>query len=71
MTNTLLVLKIAWQKFFKLLPLFCPFYIFQSWCFISDLKQGLSGGAGGKNLPPIQDTQETWVRSLGWEDPLE
>ena len=24
-----------------------------------------------KNLPAMQGTQETWVRSLGWEDPLE
>ena len=24
-----------------------------------------------QNLPAVQDTQETWVRSLGWEDPLE
>ena len=24
-----------------------------------------------KNLPAMQETQETWVRSLGWEDPLE
>ena len=23
-----------------------------------------------KNLPATQETQETWVRSLGWEDPL-
>ena len=23
-----------------------------------------------KNLPAIQETQETWVPSLGWEDPL-
>jgi len=21
--------------------------------------------------PPMQETQETWVQSLGWEDPLE
>ena len=21
-----------------------------------------------KNLPALQETQETWVRSLGWED---
>ena len=21
-----------------------------------------------KNLPPVQETQETWVQSLGWED---
>ena len=25
----------------------------------------------GKNLLPTQETQETWVRSLGQEDPLE
>ena len=24
-----------------------------------------------KNLPATQEAQETWVRSLGWEDPLE
>ena len=24
-----------------------------------------------KNLPAFQETQETWVWSLGWEDPLE
>ena len=24
-----------------------------------------------KNLPAMQKTQETWVRSLGWEGPLE
>ena len=24
-----------------------------------------------KNLPAIQQTQETWIGSLGWEDPLE
>ena len=24
-----------------------------------------------KNLPAIQETQETWVQSLGREDPLE
>ena len=24
-----------------------------------------------KNPPAMQDTQETWVRFLGWEDPLE
>ena len=24
-----------------------------------------------KNLPAVQETQETWVRSLGWEDSLE
>ena len=24
-----------------------------------------------KHLPAVQETQETWVQSLGWEDPLE
>ena len=24
-----------------------------------------------KNLPAVQETQEMWVRFLGWEDPLE
>ena len=24
-----------------------------------------------KNLPAVQELQERWVRSLGWEDPLE
>ena len=24
-----------------------------------------------KNLPAMQETQETWVQSLSWEDPLE
>ena len=28
-------------------------------------------GSGVKNLPAMQEMQEMWVRSLGWEDPLE
>ena len=24
-----------------------------------------------KNLPAVQETVGTWVRSLGWEDPME
>ena len=24
-----------------------------------------------KNLPAMQETQEMWIQSLGWEDPLE
>ena len=30
--------------------------------------KGFPGGSDGKNLPAMQ---ETWVQSLGWEDPLE
>ena len=33
-------------------------------------KGGLEGLLG-KNLPSLQETQATWVRSLGPEDPLE
>ena len=32
------------------------------------LKPGFPGGSVVKNLPAIQETQETWVRSLGMED---
>ena len=28
-------------------------------------------GSAVKNPPAVQETQETWVRSLGWEAPLE
>ena len=30
-----------------------------------------SGGLAVKNLPALQEIQETWVLSLGGEDPLE
>ena len=29
------------------------------------------GVSAVKNPPAMQELQETWVRSLGWEDPLE
>ena len=32
---------------------------------------GFPGGSAGKNLPAMQELQQTWVRSLGQEDPLE
>ena len=32
---------------------------------------GFPGGSAAKNLSAMEDTQETWVRSLGWEDLLE
>ena len=28
-------------------------------------------GSVVKNLPAMQEMQEIWVQSLGWEDPLE
>ena len=33
--------------------------------------QGLPRCSVVKNLPANAKTQETWIRSLGWEDPLE
>ena len=30
-----------------------------------------SSGSTVKNLPAMQETQEVWVKSLGWEDSLE
>ena len=40
--------------------------------YIKHLEQGLGSPSGSvvKNSPAIQEPQETWVRSLGWEDPL-
>ena len=32
---------------------------------------GLPGGSVAKHLPAMQETQEMWVRSLNWGDPLE
>ena len=32
---------------------------------------GFPGSSAVKNTPTMQETQETWVQSLGWEDPLE
>ena len=33
--------------------------------------KSFSGGSDGKNLPAMQEPQETLVQSLGQEDPLE
>ena len=35
------------------------------------LFSGLLQWLTSKDLPAMQKTQEPWVRSLGWEDPLE
>ena len=33
--------------------------------------RGLPDGSVVKNLPAMMETEETWVQSLGREDPLE
>ena len=35
------------------------------------MPQGFPGGSVEKNPPAVQETEETRVRSLGWEGPLE
>ena len=37
----------------------------------SATKVGFPGGSAVKNLLVSSELQEAWVRSLGWEDPLE
>ena len=32
---------------------------------------GFPCGSTVKNLPAMQELQEMWIQSLGWEDPLE
>ena len=32
---------------------------------------GFPSGSAIKNLPAMQETEETWVQTVGWEDPLE
>jgi len=34
-------------------------------------KKGFPDGLAVKNPPAVQETKETWVQSLGYEDPLE
>jgi len=38
---------------------------------VYNIKWGFPSGSAVKNPPEIQETQETWVRFLGQEDPLE
>ena len=47
--------------------IFLIYIIYISYIFIL----GFPGGSAVKNLPAMQEAQETWVRSLGQEDPLE
>ena len=37
----------------------------------SSIHTGFPGVSIVKNCLPLQETQETWVQSLSWEDPLE
>ena len=39
--------------------------------FGDDFKGAFPGGSVAKNLPAMQEPQESWVPFLGWKDPLE
>ena len=43
---------------------------FSFWYFI-EASLGFPDGSAAKNLPAVQEIQESLVWSLGWEDPLE
>ena len=49
------VRKIPWRREYQPIPVFLDF----------------PGSSGVKNPPVTQELQETWVRSLDWEVPLE
>ena len=38
---------------------------------MTEVIQGFPSGLAVENLPVMQETQQTWVRSLGQEDTLE
>ena len=38
---------------------------------ITNLKKGFGGDYVAQSVKNLPAVQETWVRSLGWEDPLE
>ena len=42
-----------------------------AFCYDHLQMRGFPSGSVVKNLPAMQETQETWVLSLGWEDCLE
>ena len=53
----------SYRVFANVLEIIIFYFIF--------LNGGFPSGSVVKNLPAMQDIQETWVRALGWEDPLE
>ena len=38
---------------------------------LSEVLRGCFDDIAVKNPPAMQETQEMWVRYIGWEDPLE
>ena len=46
-------------------------FVFYCFCYKLITKGSFPGGSVVKNLPAMQESQETQVWSLGWKDPLE
>ena len=47
------------------------FLTHRNWEIINVVFGGFPDGSAVKNPPVMQETQETWVQSVGREDPLE
>ena len=50
---------------------FSPVSLALSDCLVHTKFSSFPGGSVVKNLPAMQEVRETWVQSLGREDPLE
>ena len=46
-------------------------WVYNDWHLVSAGPWGFPSVSAVKNPPAMQETQEMWVRSLDWEDPLE
>ena len=47
------------------------FLVNSVFAYIHEVMWSFPGGSVVKNLPAMQESKETQVGSLGWEDPLE
>jgi len=47
------------------------FLVNSVFAYLYEVMWSFPGGSVVKNLPAMQESQETQVGSLGWEDPLE
>ena len=56
--------------FLYILCLFFMYYLYEKYYIVLYNWFGVPGGSAVKNPPAMQEPQETWVRSLGREDPL-
>jgi len=55
----------------KYIYIFTNWTIWQVYIYIYMCVCVCTGGSAVNNFPTMQETQETWVKSMGWEDPVE